>query len=219
MPRRCTTSPGLGHRERTTMPTGVYPREPKGDCVVEGCGLPAYKRHHCNTHYIRLRRYGDVTRGRLPRPPRYCTVEGCNEPYEARGYCNMHYLRLRHRGDVSDVVIDVDALFWSRVNKHGPVNAYRPELGPCWLWTGYQFKGRGRFQVGGLMLAYHYPVGRPPRGRDWDHLCCVPLCVRPEHLELVTRSENVKREAAYTQWKRQHQPAPELASPLVLDGC
>jgi hypothetical protein len=36
--------------------------------------------------------------------------------------------------------------FWFKVNKEGPVPAHRPELGPCWLWTGAHHKdGRGLF--------------------------------------------------------------------------
>jgi hypothetical protein len=25
--------------------------------------------------------------------------------------------------------------FWAKVDKNGPIPAYRPDLGPCWLWT------------------------------------------------------------------------------------
>lgn len=32
-----------------------------GSCSVADCTTPAYKRGMCNTHYIRLRRHGDVT--------------------------------------------------------------------------------------------------------------------------------------------------------------
>jgi hypothetical protein len=36
--------------------------------------------------------------------------------------------------------------FWKKVDKNGPVPAHRPELGPCWLWTG-ALVGRG-YRVG-----------------------------------------------------------------------
>ena len=26
--------------------------------------------------------------------------------------------------------------FYENVNKDGPVPAHRPDLGPCWVWTG-----------------------------------------------------------------------------------
>lgn len=37
------------------------------------------------------------------------------------------------------------------------------------------------------------PVGPIPQGYEVDHLCNVPLCVRPEHLEAVTPAENIAR--------------------------
>jgi len=26
--------------------------------------------------------------------------------------------------------------FWSKVDKNGPIPQHKPELGPCWVWTG-----------------------------------------------------------------------------------
>ncbi len=46
-------------------------------------------------------------------------------------------------------------------------------------------------------LAHHFLVGRPPDGFEWDHLCFMRHCVRPDHLELVTRKENIARQRAH----------------------
>ena len=35
--------------------------------------------------------------------------------------------------------------------------------------------------------------GPIPRGLEVDHLCEITLCQRPDHLDLVTRSENTRR--------------------------
>ena len=75
------------------------------------------------------------------------------------------------------------------------------DVNECWLWTAYckpngyaQFQLRGR-NLYGHRWAYEHWVGPlPPKGGgDLDHLCRVRHCVNPQHLELVTRSENLLR--------------------------
>lgn len=73
-----------------------------------------------------------------------------------------------------------------------------PETG-CWLWTraknagGYGvlgFNGRTRLAH---RVAYERVKG-PLRARFvLDHLCHVPACVNPEHLDQVTNTENLRR--------------------------
>jgi hypothetical protein len=75
----------------------------------------------------------------------------------------------------------------------------------CWIWTASQDRhGYGQFpdwQDGKTIhkgrsahrLAYTYMKGPIPEGFDLDHLCRVPLCVNPLHLEAVTRQENAQR--------------------------
>ena len=43
------------------------------------------------------------------------------------------------------------------------------------------------------VVAYELFVGPVPDGRELDHLCRVPACVRPTHLEPVTHAENLRR--------------------------
>lgn len=89
--------------------------------------------------------------------------------------------------------------FWAKVNKAGPVPAYRPDLGPCWLWTAStQISGYGRiYRDGSLDMAhrvsFEIAFGFPAGDLEVDHLCRVHGCVNPQHLELVTRRENVLR--------------------------
>lgn len=89
--------------------------------------------------------------------------------------------------------------FWAKVNKDGPIPEYRPYLGQCWLWTG----GRTSEGYGAIMedarrkmahrVAYELAHGPIPDGLEPDHLCRVRHCVRPDHLEAVTRRENILR--------------------------
>ncbi len=94
--------------------------------------------------------------------------------------------------------------FWSKIDLNGPVPTFKPSLGRCWFWTGIKRPlGYGRFQavassrnhlVSAPKFALEVILGRPLLpGMVPDHLCRVPICVRPSHLEEVTRRENTRR--------------------------
>lgn len=92
---------------------------------------------------------------------------------------------------------------WSKVDRNGPVPEHRPDLGPCWVWTGAKTNagygqlgrrmGGKQFSMMAHRLAYEAVVGPIPDGLQIDHLCRVPSCVRPDHLEPVTLKENLMR--------------------------
>ncbi len=95
--------------------------------------------------------------------------------------------------------------FWSKVNKNGPIPQYRPELGPCWIWTAFSNRGYGTFRLNGRMIYAHiasYKIvnGEYDQNFDVDHLCRVTLCVNPSHLEPITHRENVLRGASSKQF-------------------
>lgn len=65
----------------------------------------------------------------------------------------------------------------------------------CWEWTASRFRnGYGQFnsQLAHRVI-YKELVGPIPEGLDLDHLCRNRACVRPDHLEPVTRRENLIR--------------------------
>lgn len=66
---------------------------------------------------------------------------------------------------------------------------------PCWIWQrtktpdGYGLQnGKGAHRI-----YYERHVAPIPAGHHIDHLCRVPSCVNPDHLEPVTPAENVRR--------------------------
>jgi hypothetical protein len=140
---------------------------------------------------------------------RTCKFPGCEDPHKGHGWCNKHLKRYRIHGDPTMVGVGgnkpgvhlrpLEERFWAKVNKNGPIPEFRPDLGPCWLWTGWcDAKGYGRFTVdhrGRLAprIAYELTNGPIPAGLVPDHLCRVPPCVRPSHLEPVTKAENMRR--------------------------
>lgn len=93
------------------------------------------------------------------------------------------------------------APIFERLTRHV---AFEPNTG-CWLWYGAACKqGYGRTCVGSKRLGtyrhalahramYEALRGPIPLGLEIDHLCRQPACINPDHLEPVTRRENVMR--------------------------
>jgi hypothetical protein len=85
----------------------------------------------------------------------------------------------------------------------------------CWLWQRYRnADGYGIVRVPGVgmrrvhRVVYEHLVGPIPDGLQADHLCRVPACCRPDHLEPVTPRVNTMRGAtsAAEQAARLHCP-------------
>ena len=76
--------------------------------------------------------------------------------------------------------------FWDKVDV----------TGDCWVWLGAESGiGYGAFWVNGKVsrahrISYTNLVGTIPEGMDIDHVCFNRRCVRPEHLQPVTRKQN-----------------------------
>lgn len=93
--------------------------------------------------------------------------------------------------------------FWARVDKNGPIPELRPDLGPCWIWTGsVNHQGYGHITAGrrGFLvhrITYVWNIGPIESGLELDHLCRIHACVNPYHLEPVTHAENMRRSAIY----------------------
>lgn len=69
----------------------------------------------------------------------------------------------------------------------------------CWSWQGSVEDGYPRLSWPGFKtqrahrIVYALLVGEIPTGFELDHLCLNTICVNPNHLEPVTRLENLRR--------------------------
>lgn len=157
--------------------------------------------------------------------PTTCSVPDCDRPRKPRfRFCESHAWRFYQYGDVNHVHVrrkrpDVER-FLRKVNKSGPTPHDRPDLGPCWLWTGARDpKGYGRFALansGGLAHRASWVLFVGPIPDATPHVCheCDnPSCVRPDHLYLGTRTDNMADAASKgrivtpfsnPEWRRRH---------------
>lgn len=136
-----------------------------------------------------------------------CTAKECDREQVARGYCHKHWKRWRATGTVEmgrpnhKGMNEVDR-FFMYVDKNGPIHPIFQS--PCWLWQGGKITGgyavfrRTTGVVGPVKILVHrysfelfyYAI---PEGMEIDHMCKTRHCVNPQHLDLVTRLENIRR--------------------------
>lgn len=128
----------------------------------------------------------------------------------ADGYCNPHYKRKWRHGDPL-----AGAAFMDEDPKQRLARLYQvDEETGCWLWTGaVDWVGYGEVWWKGKRHRAHRAVFDAYRGAmpsELDHLCKTKRCVNPDHLEPVSRAENMRRlYATITACPKGHEYVPE----------
>lgn len=170
-------------------------------CSIPDCGRPVDARSWCKTHWMRWKRHGDPLGSAPRRPERTCDVDGCDAKHYGAGLCANHYARRRRTGSLHDTRAesrDAHERFEERVDRTTTPDG-------CHLWIGPpNGAGYGYFKLDGRSVGAHVAACllagvEVPAGFEPDHLCLVKLCVRLDHLEVVTAGEN-KRRAVTLRW-------------------
>lgn len=112
-------------------------------------------------------------------------LKGGQGSYCSRECCGKNIGR---SNKLSDKKEDIDARFWSNVNK----------TEGCWNWKAGKQNGYGCYWINGKGIlahrfAYETLIGPIPKGLVLDHLCRNQACVNPAHLEPVTDRTNILR--------------------------
>lgn len=136
------------------------------------------------------------------------TCRACPKPVKAAGLCGTHYQRQYRHGGLE-----------SRQGQRPPIHPgwrflskIEKQPNGCWHWTdGLSQYGYGKFKVNektelAHRFAWFLVYGVLSSEEETDHLChtldkaCIPgvrcphrRCVNPDHLEVVTTQENIKR--------------------------
>ena len=93
---------------------------------------------------------------------------------------------------------------WHRLSRAtAPSLQWHPERGfwtgtPCLMWQGNPKATRPQVRIGEATLTVYRVVwewarGEIPESYTIDHLCGQPRCCDPEHLEIVSNEENIRR--------------------------
>jgi hypothetical protein len=90
----------------------------------------------------------------------------------------------------------------------------------CLIWYGEKDKeGYGRIKSNGKYVPTHWVLdGKPPEGLEKDHLCHVRDCVRPSHLENVTRQVNTDRRRGTGRQRRSTEEERSVARQMLGEG-
>ena len=124
---------------------------------------------------------------------RTCTFDGCERPYYARGFCNGHYKQQRLGKTLRPLQVAMSLT--ERMAMH------TDRTGECWLWTASKSDyGYGQVRSGDKTMlahrvAYELANGPIPHGMMIDHRCHTHPCVRPNHLRIASRKQNLENRA------------------------
>lgn len=131
-------------------------------------------------------------------PPRACALQECSKTAKGTGLlCSMHATRKQRHGD--PLITKYPAMQLDQTDWAAFIGS-RAQASPsgCLDWPTLKENGYGTVRFRNRKwyahrASYVLAKGEIPTGLTVDHICFNPACVRPEHLRLLSISENAKR--------------------------
>lgn len=117
-----------------------------------------------------------------------CSIDDCSTMHYSLGLCQKHYRRQQVHGSTADPRPSEEERFWGKVARGSD----------CWEWVGaVDGRGYGSFRSGGKNVKPHrYSLklaGVDVSGTaEVDHICHNRVCIRPDHLRVTTRKQNIE---------------------------
>lgn len=117
-----------------------------------------------------------------------CSIEGCDTNGTLRrGWCDRHYARWRRHRDPQSTAVDRDV--------ERRIRSATVDHGGCWVYTGQPSARYPETRIDGRRVgihrwSYENHHGPIPDGYDVHHLCRVPRCWNPKHLQAIPAAEN-----------------------------
>lgn len=160
-------------------------------CSVEGCERTYLAKNLCESHYRRMKTYGDPLGQPAPRVSKrnICEFPECGRFVAGLGLCNGHWLQRSNGKDLKPLgmrSLSVEQRFNQKVKK----------TDSCWNWTGAKGKhGYGEIRIDRTnnlahRVSYEMHIGPIPAGMEIDHMCHNRGCVNPAHLRVTTNKQN-----------------------------
>jgi hypothetical protein len=96
---------------------------------------------------------------------------------------------------------------WNKMTRERFMQRVTIDAHGCWLWPLLRWDGYGSTTVkiddrlehlAHRVSWFLFSGSLPPADMELDHLCRVRSCVNPDHLEVVTPQENVRRSESIT---------------------
>ena len=134
-----------------------------------------------------------------------CSQEECERRSHSMGLCLKHWKRWKRHGSTDTIhprrprEMSVHDWFLTKIEKDTNTE--------CWNWVGKIAHKRGGYGIfydankGKNTRAHHFLVPPLPSREEangakmeYDHACSNPRCVNPDHLQMVTASENRMRQ-------------------------
>ena len=146
--------------------------------------------------FVASRGMADIWLGDTDMNKPTCSISNCHAIAICRGWCKKHYIRWYRHGDPEPADLR------PKMTGYSPAERFWAKVritNECWLWLAARFpEGYGLLAIKSRpyyahRFAYELLVGPVPEGLHLDHLCRVRHCVNPQHLEPVTRRENILR--------------------------
>lgn len=163
-------------------------------CSIQGCSKPAFFASMCQSHYRRLRLYGDPLGGERFAQTGTCAIGDCNRAAKTKGMCRMHYRRnLRYGDPLFRKIQRGEPMKW--LHEHANYSG-----GDCLDWplwrnlAGYGYVTVGRKNIAAATIMCEIVNGpKPTPAHESAHSCGRGHlgCVHPKHLRWATRAENM----------------------------